>query len=174
VHPSASATPAAQLFHAGQSLRICCEVAGRRDASGPDPEGRLPALTLTGPEQRAAFAAKGITAQEMVAALGAHTVSGLSRMCMGRSPGRSTVYLLWCTWNWTVVFVVLFQSVTGVLCRHLSKGCLLIPCCNPCCSGAARCDRLGEKGLGSLLSLTTRTSSSSSRGHGRPTMTWGK
>lgn len=49
-------------------------MAGRADALVPDPEDRLPAETLSAAEQRAVFAGKGFTAQELVAILGAHTV----------------------------------------------------------------------------------------------------
>lgn len=48
---------------------------GRIDASGADPEGRLPAETLSAVEQLQLFGAKGISAEEMIALLGSHTVS---------------------------------------------------------------------------------------------------
>lgn len=40
----------------------------------PDPVNRMPAETLTAEQLRDAFAAKGISAQELVALSGAHTV----------------------------------------------------------------------------------------------------
>ena len=48
--------------------------AGRRDAAGAGPADRLPAETMDAATQRAAFAAKALSCQEMVALLGAHTV----------------------------------------------------------------------------------------------------
>ena len=48
--------------------------AGRRDADAADPVGRMPAETLTAEQLRSAFAAKGISEQELVALSGAHTV----------------------------------------------------------------------------------------------------
>lgn len=47
---------------------------GRADSLVSDPEDRLPAETLSATEQRAMFAGKGFTTQELVAILGAHTV----------------------------------------------------------------------------------------------------
>lgn len=47
---------------------------GRKDATQPDPEDRLPAETLSATDQLAIFALKSISAQEMVALLGSHTV----------------------------------------------------------------------------------------------------
>ena len=55
----------------GPSLRVAL---GRLDADGADPEGRLPAETLSGPELREHFAAAGYTARELVALSGAHTL----------------------------------------------------------------------------------------------------
>lgn len=51
-----------------------CAQTGRQDASAPDPVDRMPAETLTAEQLRGAFAAKGISAQELVALSGAHTV----------------------------------------------------------------------------------------------------
>ncbi len=48
--------------------------AGRRDAAAAGPADRLPAETMDAATQRAAFAAKALSCQEMVALLGAHTV----------------------------------------------------------------------------------------------------
>jgi len=48
---------------------------GRLDAEMEDPQGRLPAETLSAPEQLRLFAAKGFNANEMIALLGSHTVS---------------------------------------------------------------------------------------------------
>lgn len=50
-------------------------IAGRRDVSAAGPADRLPAETMDAATQRAAFAAKSLSCQEMVALLGAHTVS---------------------------------------------------------------------------------------------------
>lgn len=49
-------------------------VTGRRDATAAGPTDRLPAETMDAATQRAAFAAKSLSTQEMVALLGAHTV----------------------------------------------------------------------------------------------------
>ena len=49
---------------------------GRVDAETADPENRMPAESLTGPETRAQFAAAGYSTQEMVALAGAHTIGG--------------------------------------------------------------------------------------------------
>ena len=49
---------------------------GRVDATAADPENRMPAESLTGPETRAHFAAAGFSTQEMVALAGAHTIGG--------------------------------------------------------------------------------------------------
>jgi L-ascorbate peroxidase len=49
---------------------------GRTDAASPDPPGRLPEETLDGAQLRAHFAASGLTAREMVALSGAHTIGG--------------------------------------------------------------------------------------------------
>lgn len=48
----------------------------------PDPEDRLPAETLSAAEQRAVFAGKGFTTQELVAILGAHTVISNAVACI--------------------------------------------------------------------------------------------
>jgi L-ascorbate peroxidase len=47
---------------------------GRLDAEAPDPEGRLPAETLSAPEQLALFAAMGLSRSETVALCGSHTI----------------------------------------------------------------------------------------------------
>jgi L-ascorbate peroxidase len=47
---------------------------GRLDASSGDPEGRMPEETLDGAGLRAHFAAAGLSAREMVALSGAHTL----------------------------------------------------------------------------------------------------
>jgi len=49
---------------------------GRKDASGPDPEGRLPAESLSASELKSNFASKGFSVREMVALSGAHTIGG--------------------------------------------------------------------------------------------------
>lgn len=49
---------------------------GRLDADTADPEGRLPAETLTPSELKAHFAKGGFDAQELVVLSGAHTVGG--------------------------------------------------------------------------------------------------
>ena len=48
--------------------------AGRKDAAVPDPTDRLPEETLSAEALRLNFAAKGMSAQELVALSGAHTV----------------------------------------------------------------------------------------------------
>ena len=48
--------------------------AGRRDAAVPDPADRLPEETLSAEALRLNFAAKGMSARELVALSGAHTV----------------------------------------------------------------------------------------------------
>lgn len=47
---------------------------GRRDAAGPDPDGRMPALDASAEQQIANFAAKGLSAQELVVLSGSHTL----------------------------------------------------------------------------------------------------
>ncbi|XP_024401301.1 putative L-ascorbate peroxidase 6 isoform X3 [Physcomitrium patens] len=47
---------------------------GRLDASGPDPEGKMPEETLTASELKRTFQSKGFSTQEMVALSGAHTI----------------------------------------------------------------------------------------------------
>ena len=49
---------------------------GRLDATSADPEGRLPPETLDGAAMRAHFAASGLSARELVALSGAHTIGG--------------------------------------------------------------------------------------------------
>ncbi|GAX83796.1 hypothetical protein CEUSTIGMA_g11221.t1 [Chlamydomonas eustigma] len=49
---------------------------GRQDALGPDPEGRLPAESLSASELKSNFAAKGFSVRELVALSGAHTIGG--------------------------------------------------------------------------------------------------
>ena len=51
------------------SLRV-----GRADAAGADPEGRLPEERLSADEQLAVFGEMGLSATEMVALLGSHTI----------------------------------------------------------------------------------------------------
>ena len=53
--------------------RYC--LAGRKDAASADPEDRLPAETLSAEALRLNFEAKGLSAQELIALSGAHTVS---------------------------------------------------------------------------------------------------
>ena len=50
------------------------DVTGRRDATGPDPPGRLPEETLSAAQQLECFGAMGFDAREFVALCGAHTV----------------------------------------------------------------------------------------------------
>ena len=49
---------------------------GRLDATTADPPDRLPAETLDGAAMRAHFAALGLSARELVALAGAHTIGG--------------------------------------------------------------------------------------------------
>ncbi len=60
--------------------------AGRRDADAADPVGRMPAETLTAEQLRSAFAAKGISVQELVALSGAHTVPPVCTCACCRCP----------------------------------------------------------------------------------------
>ena len=55
------------------SLLGAC-ASGRRDAAVPDPTGRLPEESLSAEALRLSFAAKGMSAEELVALSGAHTV----------------------------------------------------------------------------------------------------
>jgi catalase (peroxidase I) len=52
----------------------CLASTGRRDAATPDPTGRLPEESLSAEALRLNFAAKGMSAKELVALSGAHTV----------------------------------------------------------------------------------------------------
>ena len=63
----ATATPTANGAH-----RL---TAGRVDAAEEDPQGRMPAETLSAAAQIASFASKGLGVKELVALSGAHTVS---------------------------------------------------------------------------------------------------
>ena len=54
-------------------LAVCA--AGRRDATDEDPTNRLPEETLSAEGLRLNFEAKGLSAQELIALSGAHTVS---------------------------------------------------------------------------------------------------
>lgn len=47
---------------------------GRKDATAPDPEGRMPEETFSAPEQLAAFESMGFGPTDMVALLGSHTL----------------------------------------------------------------------------------------------------
>lgn len=47
---------------------------GRRDAAGPDPDGRMPALDASADQQVANFAAKGLNTQEFLVLSGSHTL----------------------------------------------------------------------------------------------------
>ena len=49
--------------------------AGRKDAASADPANRLPEETLSAEALRLNFEAKGLSAQELIALSGAHTVS---------------------------------------------------------------------------------------------------
>lgn len=63
--------------------------AGRTDAAVADPAGRLPGEELSAAEQRALFAAMGLSAREMVALLGSHTVRTLCQpLCV-----KSTTFI---------------------------------------------------------------------------------
>ena len=53
---------------------------GRRDATGPDPDGRMPEQTATAQQQLANFAAKGLGPQELMVLSGSHTVRTDSRV----------------------------------------------------------------------------------------------
>lgn len=53
---------------------------GRRDAAGPDPDGRMPAQDATAEQQIANFAGKGLSAQELVVLSGSHTVGSWRRV----------------------------------------------------------------------------------------------
>jgi len=52
---------------------------GRLDVAQEDPEGRMPAETLSPTELKEQFAAMGFTTQELVAISGAHTIGGWIR-----------------------------------------------------------------------------------------------
>ena len=47
---------------------------GRVDSTGADPEGRLPMETFSAPEQITAFAKMGLSAEDMIALSGSHTL----------------------------------------------------------------------------------------------------
>jgi L-ascorbate peroxidase len=49
---------------------------GRTDATGPDPENRMPAETLSATELKKSFAEKGLSVRELVVLSGAHTIGG--------------------------------------------------------------------------------------------------
>ena len=49
---------------------------GRTDATGPDPENRMPAETLSAAELKKSFAEKGLSVRELVVLSGAHTIGG--------------------------------------------------------------------------------------------------
>ena len=49
---------------------------GRTDATGPDPENRMPAETLSAAELKRSFADKGFSVRELVVLSGAHTIGG--------------------------------------------------------------------------------------------------
>lgn len=55
-------------------MALCC-LAGRKDAISADPTNRLPEETLSAEALRLNFEAKGLSAQELIALSGAHTVS---------------------------------------------------------------------------------------------------
>lgn len=59
-------------------MPIAC--AGRRDATEADPTNRLPEETLSAEALRLSFESKGLSAQELVALSGAHTVRPLLPM----------------------------------------------------------------------------------------------
>ena len=60
----------------------CSQVAvGRRDATAPDPDGRLPELTASAEELLANFAAKGLSADELLVLSGSHTVGAGLAAC---------------------------------------------------------------------------------------------
>ena len=57
-----------------EPMAMSC-LAGRKDAIAADPANRLPEETLSAEALRLSFEAKGLSAQELVALSGAHTVS---------------------------------------------------------------------------------------------------
>ena len=77
--------PVAKISH----LRLCSPPSlqvpvGRRDATAPDPDGRMPEQTATAQQQLANFAAKGLGPQELMVLSGSHTVrqtAGCSCSC---------------------------------------------------------------------------------------------
>ena len=63
------------------AVRVCGGPAipvriGRRDAAAADPEGRLPAETLSAAELKGVFAAQGFDTRELVLLSGSHTIGG--------------------------------------------------------------------------------------------------
>jgi hypothetical protein len=48
---------------------------GRQDATGPAPDGQLPAANVSGDDALSHFQAQGFTAQDLGALIGAHTAS---------------------------------------------------------------------------------------------------
>ena len=67
--------PAIDLWPAKACLQSQTGLAGRRDAAVADPLNRLPEETLSAEALRMSFESKGLSAQDLVALSGAHTVS---------------------------------------------------------------------------------------------------
>ncbi len=68
---------AAAAVHKDNRLMATCLHTGRKDAVSADPADRLPAETLSAEALRLNFEAKGLSAQELIALSGAHTVCHL-------------------------------------------------------------------------------------------------
>jgi L-ascorbate peroxidase len=98
---------------------------GRRDATGPDPDGRMPEQTANAQQQLANFAAKGLGPQELMVLSGSHTVRTDCRLHS-------------------------FSSCKS--CCHLACPPACQPACSPAClpfmPASLPCLQLGSKGYG--------------------------